>query len=129
MSYFYVICPVGVDPSFPEKRSVLKELGEAHGTEPFFPLEHHSEFSVRSTANDMRDAEFVLADLSLERPSCYFELGVAQALGADVVLIAVTGTPVHQVGDTRPVSFYSDLVQYRFQVSQILGSRLALPRG
>jgi hypothetical protein len=47
------------------------------GIEPFFPFECHSEFSVPATANKMLLAVFVLADLSLERPSCYFELGLA----------------------------------------------------
>jgi hypothetical protein len=35
-------------------------------------------------------AVFVLADLSLERPSCYFELGLAQAVRAHVFVIAAT---------------------------------------
>jgi hypothetical protein len=47
------------------------------GIEPFFPFERHSEFSVLATANKMLLAVFVLADLSLERPSCYFDLGLA----------------------------------------------------
>ena len=94
------------------------------GIEPFFPFECHSEFSVPATANKMLLAVFVLADLSLERPSCYFELGLAQAVGAHVFLIAATGTQIQQVGDSRRPSFYSDFAQYRLRVSRLLGGSL-----
>jgi hypothetical protein len=60
----------------------------------------------------MQRAEFVLADLSLERPSCYFELGLAEAANA-FFLVAAAGTPIHQVGNAGKVVFYSDMVQAR----------------
>src|SRR5437879_4128964 len=100
MSCFYVIGPIGRDVEFRAKSQILKSVGASHGCVPFFPLEQHSGFSIMDAQTDFRNAKFVLADLSYERPSCYFELGLAQALGARVVIIAETGTLIHQVGDS-----------------------------
>jgi nucleoside 2-deoxyribosyltransferase len=57
----------------------------------------------------MKAASLIVADLSLERPSCYYELGVAQALGRPTFLLAVTGTAIHQVADRDRIHFYADL--------------------
>ena len=40
-------------------------------------------------------AEVIIADLSYERPNCYFELGYAKALGKDMIIIARKGTKIH----------------------------------
>ena len=54
---------------------------------------------------------FILADVSLERPSCYFELGLMRATNVPIYLIAAEATPIHQVGDSgaADVAFYSSL--------------------
>jgi nucleoside 2-deoxyribosyltransferase len=83
------------------------------------------------TANDHRappgfsaleDADIVLADLSFERPSCYFEVGFAQALGKRVALIATDGTAIHQVIGRDALIFYNTISDYENAV------RLALER-
>jgi hypothetical protein len=128
LRYFYVICPVGTDPAFPVKKAVLQELGSERGIEPFFPLEKDPLFSIQALAHDVRHAEFVLADLSWERPSCYFELGVVKALGAQVHLIADSGTPIHQVGGNDKPAFYKDLGEYRAAILKILSSHVVAER-
>lgn len=40
-------------------------------------------------------AEVIIADLSYERPNCYFELGYARALGKDLIIISSKGTKIH----------------------------------
>ena len=122
MNYFYIICPVGTDPMFSLKKSVLRDLGDEYSMEPFFPLEHHPTFSMETVSRDVRLAALVLADLSLERPSCYFELGIAEALGTKVAVIAAKNTMIHQVGSAPNVSFYSNITEYRSVVSGILAS-------
>jgi hypothetical protein len=120
LKYFYVICPVGTDPDFATKRSALEALGSERAIEPFFPLERGVGFSIDTVSLDMGLAEFVLADLSFERPSCYFELGLAKAGRVKVALIAAKGTAIHQVGDHARVGFYRDFEEYCSLVSTIL---------
>jgi nucleoside 2-deoxyribosyltransferase len=113
MKYFYVITAVGTDPQFAAKQAILKELGSTYGCEPFFPLQRRGRFDITSCRADIRNADFVLADLSLERPSCYFELGVAEALDVRTAIIAAAGTRIHQVADAQLVSLYASLDEYR----------------
>lgn len=44
---------------------------------------------------NIEKAEIIVADLSFERPNCYFELGYARALGKDLIIISREGTKVH----------------------------------
>jgi len=122
LKYFYVICPVSADPDFADKRAMLQELGTETGVAPFFPLERHSQFYIEAVSRDMKLAAFVVADLSFERPSCYFELGVAEAVGATVFLVATTGTPIHQVGEPREIAWYEDTAGYRSIISGMIAS-------
>jgi hypothetical protein len=121
--YFYVISPVASDAAFDEKRSILEEVGKQYDLRPFFPLERNSHLTAPDLVSDIREAAFVIADLSLERPSCYFELGVAEAMKTRVFLLAATDTRIHQVGD-QPVTFYANSEQYRHSVREIMNAYL-----
>ena len=48
-------------------------------------------------------SEIVLADLSGERPNCYYEAGFAHAIGKEIIFTIKRGTPIH-----------FDLSTYRF---------------
>jgi hypothetical protein len=50
--------------------------------------EHPIEDLVGRIKKEIRDAAFVIADLTDERPSCYFEAGFAEALARPVVYMA-----------------------------------------
>ena len=76
MMYVYFISPVGSDPSYPAKRNVLANLEPELGVTFYFPLERRPSFALEAAKADLARAHLVIADLSLERPSCYFELGV-----------------------------------------------------
>jgi nucleoside 2-deoxyribosyltransferase len=128
MDYFYVISAVGTDPQFAAKQAILKELGAGYHCEPFFPLERRSRFVMTTCRADIKNAHFVLADLSLERPSCYFELGVAEALDVPTAIIAAAGTRIHQVEDAQRVSLYATLDDYRSLVAaKLSGARRGAP--
>lgn len=45
--------------------------------------------------DEIYNSEVVLADLTGERPNCYYEAGYAYALGKEVILTAKNGTNVH----------------------------------
>lgn len=125
MIRIYYISPVGTDPSYASKRQVLARVASSCGVAFFFPLDHHQSFSVPAALNDLRASQLVVADLSFERPSCYFEVGLAQAIGTPVVLIAEKGTVFHQAGGTDRVITYGDLASYQAAVEHALAN---LPR-
>lgn len=118
MSYIYFITPVGSDPQYQLKRELLAQISKNTGREFFFPLERHSSFTLDTARADLCNASLVIADLSLERPSCYFELGIAQALGVPVCIIAVLGTTLHQMAIPNSALLYPDLGQYSEIINQ-----------
>jgi hypothetical protein len=99
--------PVGADRDYNFKREILNRVAERHRCTLHLPLEQtkgSKEFDLLRALQDIADARLVVADLSLERPSCYYELGLAQALHKRTVLIAREGTAIHQAygrGDVR----------------------------
>jgi hypothetical protein len=125
VDYVYVISPVAADPEFATKRSVLAAVAHSVGVEPLFPLDRDPGVALERAAEDIRKAGFVIADLTYERPSCYFELGLAEATGVDVGIIAKAGTPIHQVGYASQVSFYRGIDDYRRIVQQLLDDKFA----
>ncbi len=40
-------------------------------------------------------AEIIIADLSYERPNCYYELGYAMAIGKDIIIMSKRRTKIH----------------------------------
>jgi len=119
---FYVIMPVSSDKRFNEKKAIIQSEARKSNLIAYFPLDEIQDkpFDLISTLKDLRSSQFVIADLSLERPSCYFELGLAQALGKTTNLIAEEGTPIHQAQGRNRISFYKDLDEFRRTISKIL---------
>jgi hypothetical protein len=125
VDYFYVISPVAADPDFLTKRAILAATARSLGVEPLFPLDRDPGVALERASEDIRRANFVLADLSFERPSCYFELGLAEATGVDVGIVARSGTPIHQVGYASQVNFYRDLDDYKRIVRRLFDMKFA----
>lgn len=120
-----IIMPVGSDPEHDRRRAAI-ERGVTHaGFEAQFPsYELESpQFDMRVFADQLRQATVVLADLSGERPSCYFELGFAQALGCNTLMLAEGGTPIHQSAARETLTYYSDYEQLEHAVLQLLLQR------
>jgi hypothetical protein len=119
-----VIMPIGSDPEFQAKQAAIAR-GAARARfavefpdyEPAKPQFRLSEF-----LNNLRGASAVLADLTGERPSCYFELGIAETLDLPVYLIAKTGTPIHQSGGRAQTFFYGSLDEMSDIVADLLSS-------
>jgi hypothetical protein len=83
----YVIMPVGSDPDHLDRRGAIEEAVLECGLTPHFPADdvrHDVSFDLDRARRELRRARLVLADLTLERPSCYYEVGLAQALGRPV---------------------------------------------
>jgi hypothetical protein len=118
----YFIMPVGSDPKFHHKRRILERILGDIGQTGHFPLEAKTslEFSLDAALQDMHAADLIIGDLALERPSCYFEVGLAQGAGLYVALIAPLGTPIHQVAGRDRVAFYGNDGSYEAIIRNLL---------
>ena len=126
--YFYVIMPIGADRQFVEKRRIIEKIAHEKNCVAYFPFDRdrNISFDIATTLSTLRGAEFVLADLSMERPSCYYELGLAQAVGKDVYLVAEDGTDIHQAHGRNSTRFYRDMQDYDQVISAILEGAIAV---
>lgn len=73
------------DERFEKMEAVISEAG---GVAIRIDKEHALEDLVGRIKREIRSAQFLVADLTDERPSCYFEAGYAEALGKSVIYVA-----------------------------------------
>jgi nucleoside 2-deoxyribosyltransferase len=73
------------DERFEKIEAVISEAG---GVAIRIDKEHALEDLVGRIKKEIRSAQFLVADLTDERPSCYFEAGYAEALGKSVIYVA-----------------------------------------
>ena len=87
-----------------------------------FASEHLSngKLHARNTTELFKKVNFFIADISYERPSCYFEVGFAQALNKPVYLLALHETIIHQLINGEKVRFYKDIKEYETLINVIL---------
>lgn len=113
MAKVMLVCPVSEAEHYRQIKAVLEKAFERvdatlmkpdyDATNPRFDLE-----AVKAA---MGSVALVVVDLSYERPSCYYELGLAEAVGANVLLVAKRGTPLHQTSLRDRVRFFSDPIE------------------
>ena len=74
----------------------IKEAAEANGLEAKRVKDVQGDYKITEKIFEMiRAARFIVADITLERPNVYFELGYARCLGKTVFTIVRKGTQVH----------------------------------
>jgi hypothetical protein len=114
--------PVSMDPQFEIKVGVIRRLSEeCKDVEVHVPVVGacRQNFDLPRYLRRLGRSRLVIADLSYERPSCYYELGLADAIGTRTALVASPGTRVHQTG-TLPVAYYHDIEEYTDIISRYL---------
>lgn len=93
----FVIMPI--DSSKPDLQDVLKsikticakfDISAVRADE----IEHQKQITD-VVLQQIRDCEFLIADLSLERPNVYYEIGYAHAIGKHPILFRKKGTKLH----------------------------------
>jgi hypothetical protein len=120
--FFHVIMPLYSDKLSDQKIEIIRSIADDHNLLAHFPTYSKDSpvFDLNATIRTYQKALFILADLSFERPSCYYELGIAEASGSIIYLIAAKGTEIHQTTHKNSLYFYSDLDQLREIIIEIL---------
>ena len=119
-----VIMPVASDPSHAQRAAAIK-AGLAHvGYAALLPTYDAADphFSPDEFTALVRSADAVLADLTGERPSCYFELGFAEALGKPARLFAQAGTKIHQSSHRHAIVMYRGIDELAGLVATSFGA-------
>lgn len=116
----FMITPHHTDPDFLAKQAFVEQMAPRSGIVPLYALPSAEGFDIVGSIQLLKSADFCIADLSLERPSCYFETGYAQSMDKSVELVAQRGTPIHQVLGRQYVQFYNGLAEYRNLILSLL---------
>jgi hypothetical protein len=118
--------PVDSDEHASKKQHLIQQMAQTHDLIAHLPKYNLSEpsFDIYVELEDLKGSLFVIADLSLERPSCYYELGMAEALEKKIYLIAHIGTAIHQTANRKNIQFYRDMNHLKILIDQTI--RLAI---
>lgn len=86
---------------------------------------------IKDIASLIEDAEFVVFDLTYERPNVYYELGYAHGVGnepLDILLVAKKGTRIHFDIAPYRIQFYESTEHLRRLVARNLAGMIELTR-
>jgi len=121
------ISPAESDPDATQKLSIVHHEAERCGfslVQPQFSSEFGST-QLNAFKEILITSEFVLADLSYERPSVYYEIGVAEALDIRCILIGLDRTPIHQTANSHYICYYENIEAYSALVASIISHEFA----
>lgn len=124
---------MAMDPAHPELVDVLETIRTvcakfgivAHRADEI----QHQDQITNIILNEIRSCEYLIADLTYERPNVYYEIGYAHALEKKPILYRRLGTPlhfdlaVHNVPEYKNNSELAQLLKKRFEA--ILGRSAA----
>ena len=115
----FVIMPMHDKAVAESKISVINQMKTLHGWDVFLPRydRQNPSFDLSNIIDEVADCAVVFADLTGERPSCYFELGVAETLSKPIVIAAEIETDIHQTSYRDKVNFFAGLDQFQILVS------------
>lgn len=122
MKKIFLVAPYSIDADYPIKKDALMSLCSSKNWKLLIAEDEQTGggLSASTTVKLLKECDFAIADLSYERPSCYYEIGFLQALEKRVYMICKSGTSLHQVLHSEQVRPYSDLDSYYSIVSDIM---------
>lgn len=124
MKRICLVAPLESDKDSESKIQIARHHAFGTGIELFIP-EQHAIFGVQQLNEfiaTLKGTLGMIADLSFERPSVYYELGVAECLDMACVLIARSETPIHQSANRDDVILYRDLDEYESAIAASIAS-------
>lgn len=126
MRTLLLITPYQMDAQYSAKKAIVKNICEESNL-AFITAEDISTgsgLSAEETIDFLRKCSFAIADLSFERPSCYYEVGYLQSLSKSVYLVATNYTIIHQVLNRDNLQFYNNLEEYKTLIAKIVKREL-----
>ena len=111
---FIMMAIDGNNPELQEVRTVIKEVFEEFGVVAVTAdeIEHDGAITDR-ILDEIETSEFLIADLSRERPNVYYEVGHAHARNKRVILFRRTDTRLHFDLAHRNCPEYADATDLR----------------